>query len=73
LSDKIAELIGYTHNMIWNSNKPDGQPYRCLDTTRAHTWFGFRADTTLDFGLKQTIDWFYKEKFNVNAVERVGS
>lgn len=71
LSNKIAELVGYTKNIIWNSNKPDGQPRRCLDTTRAHIWFGFRASTTLDFGLKQTVDWFYKEKFNADAIECV--
>jgi GDP-L-fucose synthase len=58
LVNRIAALTGYGGRMIWNSEKPDGQPRRRLDTERASRLFGFRARTSLDVGLRKTIQWY---------------
>ena len=52
----IAELTGFTGEIRWDATKPDGQPRRCLDTTRAKELFGFVASTDFREGLKKTID-----------------
>jgi len=51
----IARLTGFTGGIRWDASKPDGQPRRCLDTSRAERLFGFRASTPFDTGLKHTI------------------
>jgi len=58
LVEKIKQVIGYDGKIIWDATKPDGQPRRCIDTSRAEKEFGFKAMTTLDDGLKKTIDWY---------------
>ena len=58
LAEKIKDLIEYKGRIIWDSSKPDGQPRRCLDTTRAEKEFGFKAKTSFDEGLKKTIQWY---------------
>lgn len=58
LVEKIADLTGFTGQIEWDSSKPDGQPRRCLDVTRAKELFGFEAKTDFDEGLKATIDWY---------------
>ncbi len=58
LSEKIAELTGFSGKLRWDSSKPDGQPRRCLDVSRAKNCFGFEAKTPFDEGLKATIDWY---------------
>lgn len=52
----IAELTGFTGRVVWDASRPDGQPRRCLDTTRARDSFGFQARTSLLDGLRATID-----------------
>jgi GDP-L-fucose synthase len=68
LAEKIKLLTGYKGRIIFDKSKPDGQPRRMLDTTRAFQEFGFQASTTLEEGLKQTIEWYRntvtKEKQN---------
>jgi len=54
----IADLIGFTGTIIYDVLKPNGQPRRCLDTTRAFEKFGFKAKTTLEEGLIKTIKWY---------------
>ena len=54
----IVELTGFKGRIIWDKTKPDGQPRRMLDITRAFKEFGFRAKTTFEEGLKKTIDWY---------------
>jgi nucleoside-diphosphate-sugar epimerase len=54
--------MGYNGNILYNLNYPDGQPRRCLDITKASTILNFTAKTNLDDGLKQTVDWYYKNK-----------
>ncbi|CBE67973.1 MAG: GDP-L-fucose synthase [Candidatus Methylomirabilis oxygeniifera] len=54
----IAKLTGFTGTVTWDTTKPDGQPRRCLDTSRAEQAFGFRATTAFEEGLRRTIDWY---------------
>lgn len=58
LVDTIVQLTGFAGEIKWQRDKPDGQPRRCLDTTRAFEKFGFRARTSLEDGLRQTINWY---------------
>jgi GDP-L-fucose synthase len=58
LVGKIAELTGFKGEIRWDSSKPDGQPRRQLDVSRAKKEFGFEAKTDFDKGLKETIDWY---------------
>lgn len=60
LVEKIAKLTGFTGEIHWDVSKPDGQPRRCLDTSRAKEFFGFEAKTPFDQGLKETIWWYQK-------------
>ncbi|MFN3359997.1 MAG: GDP-L-fucose synthase family protein [Pseudanabaenaceae cyanobacterium] len=54
----IAELMHFQGEIVWRTDKPNGQPRRCLDTTRARTRFGFTAQVPLREGLKTTIEWY---------------
>ncbi len=56
----IGNLMGFTGEIRWDTSKPDGQPRRCLDTTRARDRFGFVAKTDFATGLRNTIEWFRK-------------
>jgi GDP-L-fucose synthase len=58
LAIRIAELSNFQGQLIWDADKPDGQPRRSLDTTKAEKLFGFRAGIPFKDGLRQTIDWF---------------
>ena len=57
----IKDLVGFKGSIEWDTSKPDGQPRRCLDTTKAKQEFGFEAKKPLEEGLKATILW-YEEK-----------
>jgi GDP-L-fucose synthase len=58
LTEQICALCGYKGDIRWDPTKPDGQPRRCLDTSRAKNRFGFEATTSFEDGLKETIDWY---------------
>jgi GDP-L-fucose synthase len=58
LVEMIVRLTGFEGEIRWQSNKPDGQPRRQIDTSRAAERFGFQAHTSLEQGLQQTIDWY---------------
>ncbi len=58
LAPLIAELTGYTGTIEFDASKPNGQPRRCLDISRAEREFGFRAKTDFRTGLRETIDWY---------------
>lgn len=60
LANLIKDLTGYKGKIIWDSEKPDGQQRRKLDTTKAEKEFGFKAVTTFSDGLKETINWYIK-------------
>ena len=62
LAEKIKDLMGYKGDIVFNSNGLDGQPRRCLDTSKAKQILGFEAETKFKKGLGDTIDWYYKNK-----------
>jgi len=61
LAETIRRLTGYEGEIVWDRSKPDGQPRRRLDVSRAKARFGFEARTDLETGLRRTIDWYRKE------------
>ena len=61
LVNLIAKLTGFKGKIIWDTTKPDGQPRRMLDTTKAEKEFGFKAKTPFEEGLKKTIEWYKSE------------
>jgi GDP-L-fucose synthase len=69
LVELIVELTGFRDKLTWDAQKPDGQPRRMLDVTRATREFGFRARVNLKEGLKRTIDWYRDNRgsFSGNA------
>lgn len=58
LVEKIKDLTGFTGEIVWDTSQPDGQPRRCLDTSRAKQRFDFEAQMPFDEGLRQTIEWW---------------
>lgn len=58
LAEKIQAMVGFEGELKWDESKPDGQPRRCLDTSKAKELFGFEAKTPFDKGLAETIDWY---------------
>ena len=60
LGNLIAKLSGFQGKIVFDKTKPDGQPRRKLDTSRAYEEFGFRAKTKFEIGLKETIAWYEK-------------
>jgi GDP-L-fucose synthase len=60
----IAGLTGFEGEIRWDATKPDGQPRRALDTSRARDWFGFEATTTFEAGLRATIDWYESRRMS---------
>lgn len=70
LAQKIRETVGFEGRIVWDTSKPDGQPRRMLDTTRAWQSFGFRAETDLDDGLRRTIEWYEDHRDDGECPER---
>lgn len=58
LINLICELMEYEGEIVWETDKPNGQPRRCLDTKKAKEGFGFTAQISFQEGLKNTIDWY---------------
>ncbi|GAB4293551.1 MAG: GDP-L-fucose synthase [Oscillatoriaceae cyanobacterium] len=58
LVELICELMEFDGELVWETDKPNGQPRRCLDTQRAWEYFGFKAEIEFREGLKNTIDWY---------------
>lgn len=58
LVELICDLMGFDGEIVWEINKPNGQPRRCLDTTRAREKFGFVAQMEFKEGLRKTIEWY---------------
>jgi GDP-L-fucose synthase len=63
LAELVAELAGYAGDIEWDTSKPNGQPRRCLDVTRAERFFGFRASTPFRAGLERTVSWYLEDAF----------
>ena len=58
LAHLIARLTGFAGAIVWDTSKPNGQPRRCLETSRAERLFGFKAQTPFTEGLRRTIEWY---------------
>lgn len=58
LAALIQKLTGYQGRIVWDTSRPNGQPRRCLDVSRAEKLLGFRASTGFEEGLRKTIDWY---------------
>jgi GDP-L-fucose synthase len=58
LSQMIAGEVGFSGSIVWDTTKPNGQPRRCLDVSRAQRYFGFRAQQGLREGIAKTLAWF---------------
>jgi GDP-L-fucose synthase len=69
LAESIAELTGFEGDLVWDTSKPNGQPRRALDTSKAEESFGFRAQTPFRDGLKKTVDWYRENKERIRSVE----
>src|SRR5262249_25537406 len=64
LVERVAKLTGFTGQIVWDATKPDGQPRRCVDPSRAEKLFGFRAGTSFDEGLRKTIQWYKSVRYS---------
>jgi len=58
LAELIAKLTGFDGRITWDTSKPNGQPRRGLDVSRAQKYFGFQAQMPFEDGLRRTIEWF---------------
>ena len=63
LAEKIRDMVGFKGRLVWDTSKPDGQPRRCLDTSRAAELFSFRAQVDFDEGLRRTIAWWREDGY----------
>ncbi|MFN2490207.1 MAG: GDP-L-fucose synthase family protein [Actinomycetota bacterium] len=63
----IARVVGFEGSIEWDASKPDGQPRRRVDTSRAEAEFGFRAHTSLEVGLGATVDWYLEHRKEAEA------
>ena len=57
----VNEMVGYSGEVVWDASKPDGQPTRCLDVTRARELIGFESRVRLEEGLEKTVGWFREQ------------
>lgn len=64
LVETIAKLTGFKGDIVWDASKPNGQPRRCLDVSRAEREFGFRAQVPFEEGLRRTIAWYRQQNIN---------
>ncbi|HOW73924.1 MAG TPA: GDP-L-fucose synthase [Phycisphaerae bacterium] len=62
LTELVARLTKFTGRIEWDTTQPNGQPRRCLDTSRARERFGFTAGTDFEQGLRRTIDWYEQHR-----------
>jgi GDP-L-fucose synthase len=69
LATTIAKATGYTGDIVWDTDRPNGQPRRMLDVSRARERFGFVARTTMEQGLAQTIAWYREHRDEIAARE----
>jgi GDP-L-fucose synthase len=72
LAEMISRFSGYEGEIVWDPSKPDGQPTRCLDVSRARELMGFEAQVELEDGLRRTVEWFREVGIEATAAERAG-
>ena len=68
LAKLIAEEVGFTGELVWDSNKPNGQPRRCLEVSRAKQLFGFEAKEELQEGIRKTVAWYRCHQTEIREV-----
>jgi GDP-L-fucose synthase len=69
LVDIIVKLVGFEGEVRWDGSKPDGQPRRAVDATRARELFGFEARVSFEEGLQRTIEWYRQNRPEAEARE----
>lgn len=69
LASTIAAKVGYRGELVWDTSRPNGQPRRMLDVSRAKAYFGFEARTSLDDGLARTVAWYRAHRAEIQASE----
>lgn len=62
LAEMIARLTGFTGRLVWDTSKPNGQPRRAIDVSRAEQYFGFRAQMPFEEGLRRTVAWYQESR-----------
>ena len=62
LAELIGRLCGFTGRLVWDTSKPNGQPRRALDTSKAEAYFGFKSGTSFEEGLRLTIRWYQEQQ-----------
>jgi len=62
LAPLVAKIVGYEGRIAWDATRPNGQPRRCLDTSRARELFGWEAKVGLEQGLRETVEWYLKNR-----------
>lgn len=62
LAETVARAVGFQGRVVWDATKPNGQPRRKLDTSRAEQAFGFRSGTDFETGLRKTVDWYREHR-----------
>jgi nucleoside-diphosphate-sugar epimerase len=62
LAEMIARMTGFEGELVWQTDKPNGQPRRGLNVTRAQKFFGWRAQTPFEEGMRRTIEWFKENR-----------
>ena len=68
LAQMIAAEVGFTGAIVWDSTKPNGQPRRCLDVSRAKQLFGFHTTYRLREGIAKTVAWFQSHRHSLREV-----
>ena len=68
LAQLITEKVGFTGRIAWDTTKPNGQPRRCLDVSRAKEVFGFHAKHTFREGIRETVTWFLTQRKLLNSI-----
>ncbi|NJO00053.1 MAG: NAD-dependent epimerase/dehydratase family protein, partial [Anaerolineales bacterium] len=71
LVKNIATLCGFHGRIVWDTTKPNGQPRRMLDTSRATQAFGFVPQVKFEEGLRRTVEWYLQQEASLIGVERV--
>ena len=69
LAAQLTEIMGYRGRLSWDTTKPNGQPRRSLDVTRAQQRFGFVAEVGFEAGLRETVTWWRENKIRLVAEE----
>ena len=70
LANTISRLTGFEGKIVWDTSKPNGQPRRALDVSRAQEYFGFKAKMTFEEGLRRTITWYKEHESQIAGLQK---